>query len=97
MKIFMLSLFLLLLVACGSNEAPRHVVDTVDVNIPILERAEAPKELYRTKVSSNELPKWLAPSDPLATVCVSAQGEPILKRLLLNRESLLDGWEAYGR
>lgn len=96
MKIFMLSL-LLLLVACSGDQATRHVVDTVEVNVPVLERAEAPKELYRSKLSSGEIPKWIAPSDPLASVCVGASDELRLKRLLLDRESLLDGWEAYGR
>ena len=94
MKIFLLS-FLLFLVACSNEQPVRHVVDTVDVNIPILERAAAPKELFRTKIPDDSIPRWVAPSDPAATACVTKSGEPMLKIIMLNRESLLDGWESY--
>lgn len=97
MKIFTLSLLLAVTACAPSEKTPRHVVDTVEVKVPVLERASAPKELYRSKLSGDELPLWIAPSDPRATVCVAHPGEVRLKRLLLRSESLLDGWEAYGR
>ncbi len=87
----------LLLAGCADKTVPRHVVDAVEVNVPVLERAEAPKELYRAPVARADLPRWVLPADPSATVCLPKMGEPLLKRLILNRESLLEGWEAYGR
>lgn len=87
----------LILTGCGQADEPRHVVDTVEVKVPVLERAAAPKELYRTKLPSDQIPKWVAPSDPSASACVTKAGEPMLKSILLRDAAALDGWEAYGR
>lgn len=80
----------------GCNNVPGyHVIDTVEVKVPVLERAIAPDELRREKVSNDELPRWVAPNDSTASVCIGGMSEPKLKTLLLGREALLDGWESY--
>lgn len=86
-----------LLIALTACDTPgiRHVVDAVEVKVPVVERAEAPKELWRSPIPASSLPYWIAPTDPKASACVSAENEPKLKSLLLGRESLLDGWEGY--
>lgn len=97
MNRIMIAICVMALAACDNSERIRHVVEPVEVNIPIIERATAPKELFRTKLPVEQIPRWVAPSDPAATACVTQAGEPMLKSILLRNESLLDGWEAYGR
>ncbi len=88
-------LMLLSLSAC--DHAPmREIVDVIDIKIPILERAKAPEELYRVKLNENQIPLWVAPNNPAATTCLTKEGEPLLKSIIIRNESLLDGWEAYG-
>jgi hypothetical protein len=96
MNRIMIAVFFIL-AGCGNKEMPHRVIDIVDVNVPILERATAPKELFRTKLPATSLPRWVAPTDPTATACIGQPGEVMLKSLMLNRESLLDGWESYAR
>lgn len=95
MKKYLLFGAVMLLAACADHDAPRHVVDTVDVSVAILERAHAPKELFRPPVQQTEIPQWVAPTDPSASTCVTGTGEALLKNLLLNCQARLDGWEAY--
>lgn len=97
MRQMLLVMALALLSGCSHPEAPRHVIDTVEVKVPVLERAQAPKELIRTKIPAAEIPRFIAPNNPAATVCVTKAGEPLLKSIILRDESLLDGWENYAR
>lgn len=85
-------LLIFLLSGCSQD---RHVVDTVEVKVPVIERAVAPAELFRPRTT--DIPIWVTPSNPAASVCVTGDGETKLKAILLRDESLLDGWEAYGR
>ena len=86
----------LLLSACASPD-PRYKVDPVEILVPTLDRATAPEELFRQKVASEDLPRWVAPTDPKASVCLGGISEPKLKNLLSERESLLEGWEEYSK
>lgn len=88
---------IILMTGCDSRETIRHVVDTVNVSTPILERAAAPSELFRQKIPANELPLWVAPNDPRASSCLAAPAEQHLKKIVLRDESLLDAWEAYSK
>jgi hypothetical protein len=90
-------LAMLALTGCEQVEHLRHVVDTVEVKVPVLERAEAPPELYREKIPASALPRWVAPSDPAASACLTKESEPLLKSLILRDTALLDGWESYSR
>lgn len=88
---------LLLTFGCKSAEPVRHIVDPVEVQIPVLERAAAPEELIRPKITAEQLPLWIAPTDPSATVCTNRAGESKLKAIVLRDEALLFGWETYAR
>ena len=88
---------IILMTGCDSRETIRHVVDTVSVNVPVIERAAAPPELYRAKLETKFVPVWIAPTDPSASSCLSTHNEMLLKNLIVRDESLLDAWEAYSK
>lgn len=88
---------LLIMVLSGcADQHTRHVVDTVEVKVPVLERAAAPAELFRHAQTPIPTPVWVSPQTAGASVCLTSEGEAQLKSLLLRDESLLDGWERYG-
>jgi hypothetical protein len=90
-------ILIILMTGCDSRETIHHVVDTVSVNVPVIERASAPPELYRAKLETKYIPVWIAPNDPAASSCLSSANEPLLKNIVLRNESLLDAWEAYSK
>lgn len=98
MRYLMVLLLLAAILMSGCTDPSiRHIVDTVSVNVPVIERASAPPELYRAKIETKYIPVWIAPNDPAASSCLSSANEPLLKNIVLRDESLLDAWEAYSK
>lgn len=85
-----------ILSGCAPREI-RHVVDTVEVKVPVLEKsAPAPKELYRGALRADEIPVAIEPNDPAAVIAFDAENQKKLQKIIHRDESLLDGWEKYG-
>lgn len=88
-----------LLAGCRDGLVTPHVdpVDTVEVKVPVMEKAPAPAELFRTKIAADSVPFWVVPSNPAATSCLTAKDEGKTQVLLSGRETMLDGWEAWAK
>ena len=94
-----LMIFLVLAVTgCDTDkEATRQaVIQTQQVDVPILEKMNPPVILKRPATSIQDLPVFVSPTDKTASSCLTAEGEAKFRALVNGRENLLDGWEAYG-
>jgi hypothetical protein len=84
-------LFLLFLSAC-SAEKPQPIVEYVDVYVPKPIKVKAPPEFKRKPLQK---PQFIAP-DPQASICLSLDGEKLLRQYINDREKRLDAWEQWG-
>lgn len=79
-------LLCLLLPACATAPA--------EVKIPVITKAIPPVELA-DPYQPEKLPEFVSPDDPRATSALTAEGERLLKELLLDMKTRIRAWEAW--
>lgn len=87
---------IMLLTGCSDKQQMIGPVRTVEVKVPFLEQKVPPAELLRTPIPADQLPEFVAPTNPAASSCLTPKGEPQIRSLFIDRESKLDAWEKWG-
>lgn len=72
---------------------PVVIREPIRVEIPVATRAQPPAELLAPL--SPERPVFVAPTDPRATSALTADGEKLLRRMLIDLTVRLDAWRAW--
>ena len=83
----------LMLAGCTS---PRVVVETQEVRVPVPYRVQPPEDLVRP-FAPQRLPQFALPTDTTATSCLTAEGERILRELLIDMKIRIEMWEAWAK
>lgn len=84
----------LLALSILSGCEPTVIERPVQVNVPVPVRVLPPAELTNPPAPT-ALPQWVAPSNPAATSCLTAEGEQVLKGLVADsadRTKALKAW-----
>lgn len=86
-------LAIMILSACSKADLPQPIIDVVDTSIPVLQKDEAPKELFDRSIIKK--PVFVSPTNPAATSCLTAPGEGNLKDVILMQNGHLNAWEKW--
>lgn len=86
------------LVSCGKKPPilqpdPVTVYQTVETKVPVPVKALPPAELLASHPFL--IPVFVAPSDPLASSALTAEGERLLRGLIEDLYALIDAWKAW--
>lgn len=88
-------LAVILVMVSGCARTPEPAIQVKEVYIPVAQTVKPPEALYRGPIPMVDLPVFVSPSDPTASSCLAPPGEGKLRRLMVDREKRLDGWEKW--
>lgn len=89
----LLALLFLFLAACAHEPRP-HVVEPVEVLVPVETPRTPPAELLEPVEPGEEL-VFVDPADPAASSALSEAGERALRKLLRELNARVRAWEAW--
>lgn len=85
------ALILVLLAGCGGPQVR-------EVRVPVYVAPEPPQALLEPVVPADEpLPRFLRPTAPEASLCLSPEGFVQLQRVLIYYTARVDAWETYAK
>ena len=76
--------------------APRVVVETQEVRVPVPYRVQPPEDLLQP-FQPAAIPRFTAITDPAATSCLTPAGERALRELLIDLRLRIETWEAWAQ